>query len=418
MTKNINILSLFSGCGGLDIGFEGNFKCLSKCINIKIHPDWVNSKEDGWVNLKPTGFKTIFANDIRKDAKQAWVSYFSNYKKNANQIYILESIVNLVKQARKGKFNFPKNVDIILGGFPCQDFSIAGKRMGFSSDKNHDGNQRKSNSSTLESRGQLFFWMKEVISIVKPKIFIAENVKGLTTLNDSKKIIENEFASINNNSYLIIPARILHVANYGVPQNRERVIFYGFRKDALTKKAFKELSNLIPGSEYDPYPIPTHNYNIICNLQNELETFTTCQYILKDLLEPNETSDLSQQKFSKAKFNYDHQGNREINLNMIAPTIRSEHHGNIEFRRLSLIHGGKHLIELKNGLLERRLTVRECARIQTFPDNYEFINGKKSIDGGVSASSAYQLIGNAVPCVFAYNIAMRLKENWDKYFKN
>ena len=259
--------------------------------------------------------------------------------------------------------------------------------------------------------------MKEVISIVKPKMFIAENVKGLISLNDAKNIIENDFAAIGDGGYLIIPAQVLHVANYGVPQNRERIIFYGFRKDALTAKALKELSNLIPNSEYDPYPLPTHNYNLTNSISSSLNPFVTCQDILLDLLEPDKSSDLSQQKYSKVKYFKGCQGNIEINLNSIAPTIRSEHHGNIEYRRLNLKHGGKHFAELNLGLKERRLSVRECARIQTFPNDYIFVNGIKGKVNGVSASGAYKLIGNAVPCVFAYNLAMRLKENWDKYFK-
>ena len=99
-----------------------------------------------------------------------------------------------------------------------------------------------------------------------------------------------------------------------------------------------------------------------------------------------------------------------------APTIRSEHHGNIEYRRLSEEHGGTHTEELNAGLKERRLTIRECARIQTFPDDYNFvipaIGGEKS----VSASEAYKIIGNAVPPLLAYNIAKRIEENWELYF--
>lgn len=110
------------------------------------------------------------------------------------------------------------------------------------------------------------------------------------------------------------------------------------------------------------------------------------------------------------------QGQQEVRLDGLAPTIRSEHHGNIEFRRLSKEHGGRHKSELKKGLRERRLSVRECARIQTFPDEYQFIlpamNGNKSVSG----SEAYKIIGNAVPPLLGYHIAKRLEENWDLYF--
>lgn len=111
------------------------------------------------------------------------------------------------------------------------------------------------------------------------------------------------------------------------------------------------------------------------------------------------------------------QGQNEIGLDKIAPTIRSEHHGNIEYRRLSKEHGGKHEDELLAGLKERRLTVRECARIQTFPDDYGFVIPSAGGENGVSASESYKLIGNAVPPLLGFHIAMRLKENWDLYFK-
>ena len=93
----MRVLSLFSGCGGMDIGFEGNFICLKKSINTRLHPDWVIEEHGKWVRVKPTGFETVFANDIRPDAKAAWVSYFQKYNANANDIYHIESIVDLVK---------------------------------------------------------------------------------------------------------------------------------------------------------------------------------------------------------------------------------------------------------------------------------------------------------------------------------
>ena len=96
----MDLLSLFSGCGGMDIGFEGSFTCLKKSINTALHPDWVANVNGDWVTVAPTRFDTVFANDIRPDAKAAWVSYFSNRRDNANELYHLESIVDLVKRAK------------------------------------------------------------------------------------------------------------------------------------------------------------------------------------------------------------------------------------------------------------------------------------------------------------------------------
>ena len=132
-----------------------------------------------WVRVAPTIFDTVFANDIRPDAKAAWVSYFGQRKDNANDIYHLDSIVDLVKRARAGEKVFPDDIDIVTGGFPCQDFSVAGKRLGFNSQKSHLGVALTGDEPSVESRGQLYMWMREVISLTSPKLFIAENVKGL-----------------------------------------------------------------------------------------------------------------------------------------------------------------------------------------------------------------------------------------------
>lgn len=413
MNKQKRVLSLFSGCGGMDIGFEGGFRCLKRSINTDIHPKWVAEDHGDWVLLAKTGFKTVFANDIRPDAKAAWVSYFSSIYENANDIYHIASIVDLVKMAKNGEKVFPDNIDIVTGGFPCQDFSIAGKRKGFKSDKSHNGKKLEIDEPTIESRGQLYMWMKEVVSLVQPSIFIAENVKGLTTLDDVKEVIEHDFADAADGGYIVVPARVLHAANYGVPQSRERIIFYGFKRQALNNNALNALLGHIKDKEYDPYPLPTHAFNV---QGNQLYPFVNCQEALIGLQEPDSSSDIAQTKYSKAKYLPHGQGNIEIKLDSISPTIRSEHHGNIEFRRLSLENGGKHSDELQNGLKERRLTIRECARFQTFPDDYQFILTKTPQNNAVSASNAYKIIGNAVPCVLGYNIAMRLAENWDMYF--
>lgn len=408
------VLSLFSGCGGMDIGFEGGFRCLKNSINSTLHPDWIEQDYGNWVKVKETGFQTVFANDIRPDAKSAWVSYFSKKYDNANELFHLNSIVDLVKDAKDGTSIFPNNIDIVTGGFPCQDFSVAGKRKGFQSDKSHNGKKIEINEPTVENRGQLYIWMKEVISLVQPSVFIAENVKGLISLNDTKEIIEHDFANAADGGYLVIPARVLHAANYGVPQSRERIIFYGFKRNTLRGDALDSLLNLSENTDYDPYPVPTHSFTLN---DEQLSPFVTCKEALQDLDEPECSKDISQTKYSKAKYLPKGQGNIEIKLDSISPTIRSEHHGNIEFRRLSIENGGTHQEELAQGLQQRRLTIRECARLQTFPDDYQFILSKTEQNKAVSASQAYKIIGNAVPCVLSYNIAMRLSENWDKYFK-
>lgn len=415
--KTFRVLSLFSGCGGIDLGFEGGFTILRKSLNSQVHPDWKYSDIDkNWVKLAPTKFSTIFANDILPSAKSTWTNYFSNHNISSSSFY-LDSIVDLVKLHKDNKMHiFPQNIDVVTGGFPCQDFSIAGKREGLNSTKSHLGNKMQSAEPSIESRGQLYMWMREVISITQPKVFVAENVKGLANLNNAKEIIEHDFSTVCDGGYLVIPARVLHAANYGVPQNRERIIFFGFRKKALTPTALYELSQATIVPDYDPYPCPTHSFTVT---GDHLSPFVTVADAFTDLREPNESFDLSQQKYSKARYMGKHcQGQTEVSLDSIGPTIRSEHHGNIEYRRLSLEHGGIHYQELASGLPERRLSIRECARIQTFPDDYQFIlpaiNGNKA----VSASDAYKLIGNAVPPLLAFNIAKRLEKNWDKYFNN
>jgi len=157
------------------------------------------------------------------------------------------------------------------------------------------------------------------------------------------------------------------------------------------------------------------------SLEKELNQHVDLKELFKYLKEPEESSDLSQRLYSKAKFMGRHcQGQIEIKPGGISPTIRAEHHGNIEFRRLSIENGGILIDELSKGLKERRLTPRECALIQTFPPDYEFVIENKNGRKGsylVSPSKAYKVIGNAVPPLLAYNLAKRLEDVWDLYFK-
>lgn len=409
----LRVLSLFSGCGGMDLGFEGHFIANRK--SFAADDERIERViNDDWLLLRPTRFRTVFANDILPEACVAWNAYMRRFGYSP-EIYHCQSVVELVKAQQTGADIFPRDIDVVTGGFPCQDFSVAGKRQGFDSLKDDKGQFRTADKPSEETRGKLYYWMKQVIDITRPKIFVAENVKGLVNLGNVKDIIQKDFASADGNGYIVLPPKVLHAGNYGVPETRERVIFIGVRRDALRPEAIKALESEVIPVEYDPYPIPTHAGNI---KDESLLPAVTTRDVLKDLKEPMETADESQCYYSGAKYLHNgSQGQTEINLDGMGPTIRSEHHGNIEFRRLSAEHGGKQAEELAEGLKERRLTPRECALIQTFPPDYPFVikpEGKRSFF--LSPSAAYKVIGNAVPPVLAFHLATRLEQLWPKYF--
>lgn len=417
MKKNeqINVLSLFSGCGGMDLGLEGGFLVHEKSINQKTNPDFIEAPVEGnFVRLKSSRFQTVFANDILEDAATAWRHHFKQ-RGDAHHLFHLGSIVDLVKQHRSGENVFPEQVDVVTGGFPCQDFSLAGKRRGFNSHKDHQGKRIESVGANKETRGQLYIWMKEVIEITKPKIFIAENVKGLVNLEDVKEIIQDDFSRADQNGYIVLPPKVLHAADYGVPQSRERVIFIGIKKSALNQAALAALSQEEIPEMYNPYPKPSHAFS---NRRKDLINPQNLKNIFSHLQEPEQSQDYAQKYYSKAKYMGSHcQGQIEINLKGIAPTIRAEHHGNIEFRRLSPDHGGIMKDEWKKGWKERRLTPRECALIQTFPPDYEFVIPKNNSSRFLlSPSGAYKLIGNAVPPLLAFHIGQRIESLWNLYF--
>lgn len=357
----MRIVSLFTGVGGLDFGLEGGFEYLGK-------------------RYESNGLKTVFACDIKPSAKKVFDAY--QKKRLRHTTLTLASIVDLVKEHQNGKRTFPE-ADIVIGGFPCQDFSHCGKRGGFKSHKNHL-NQIIADIPTEETRGMLYFWMMRTIQEIRPKLFIAENVKGLLT----KKVsgftaidrIRSDFGAMRAPRYKV-DYKMVNAKDYGVPQNRERTIIVGVREDVAEEFCISDPKMLIP--------MPDIGFGI------------TCGMALADLEEPSQTMDLSQKAFSKAAYITNGQGQTEIPLEDVGPTIRSEHHGNIEFRRLAWAHGGKHSSELDAGLPERRLTVRECARLQSFPDDMEFLPH-------VSASEAYKLIGNAVPPVMGHAIGRQV----------
>lgn len=207
--SSFSVISLFSGCGGMDLGFKGGFDFLGR-------------------KYKEHKFNIVFANDIFKHACDSYSEFFGHDAINADIKELLDSI-DTMPLDEKWK-HFPQNVDVVVGGFPCQDFSVAGKRKGLDAE-----------------RGQLYQQMKRVIGLSNPKIFVAENVKGLTNMGDVLEIIKNDFANAGLHGYKIFND-LLHAANYGVPQTRERVFIVGIRND-LDASAFLFHTRPIPQTE-------------------------------------------------------------------------------------------------------------------------------------------------------------------------
>ncbi|MBI9070133.1 MAG: DNA cytosine methyltransferase [Melioribacteraceae bacterium] len=313
------VVSLFSGCGGMDLGFQGDFTYLGK-------------------NYPARNFEIVFANDIMGAACK---TYKENFKHTPH--------IGDIKEYLDFNGIIP-DCDVVIGGFPCQDFSLAGKRNGLNSE-----------------RGRLYEQMKRVIALKRPKIFIAENVKGLS-IGDALETIKRDFSNIEPKYEITHFLKM--AADFGVPQTRERIFIVGTRK------------------EYDiSFVPPTETHSADGNEDREL--WISSKQAIGDL-ESLENDVPNHSQYSKARNYGSHlQGNKPIKADYPSPTIRAEHHGNIEFHYC----------------LDRRLTVRECARIQSFPDNFVFHS---------SASKNYVVIGNAVPPVLGWNIAKSVEDYLDK----
>lgn len=297
---NFTVISLFSGCGGMDLGFKGGFTSLGR--HYAKHP-----------------FNIVWANELNEVACR---TYRKNIGKHIHQGDIWKMLDELPKQA-----------DIVIGGFPCQDISVNGKGAGVAG-----------------KRSGLYRAMVEAIARAKPKIFVAENVKGLLMKHHSGALLQvlTDFKDLGYN----VGYQLYHAADYGVAQTRERVMIVG----------------TLPGVKPFKAPAPA------CELKDHI----TAREALHDLSVLPENESINH-VWSKAKRSPE-QGDRRLRADRPGYTIRAECHGNIQWHYEQ----------------PRRISMREAARIQSFPDDFIFDSKLRETE---------RQVGNAVPPVLAWHIA-------------
>ena len=303
----ISVVSMFSGIGGLDIGFEGNFVFKSK-------------------KYKSQGFKIMAA-----------------YEKDANSVetFRLNHAVNILEHELT--IDSPKTIpkaDLLIGGFPCQDFSSCGPKRGLSS-----------------ARGQLYKVMTEYMRLHKPYVVCAENVPNLARMQKGE-VIKTITRDFEKEGYKV-DVWNLYAPDFGIPQNRRRLFFICTRED-------------VPGMPQQPIPTNSGNYNSIKWAIEDLEK------IIDESI-PNQSQYFRASKAKKGNG----QGDERSIADKPAYTVRANAKSRVQFHYS----------------LDRRLTVRECARIQTFPDNFIFPH---------SATTSIMQIGNAVPPILAHKVAQAI----------
>jgi DNA (cytosine-5)-methyltransferase 1 len=294
----ITIVSLFSGCGGMDLGFIGGFDFLG-------------------TPYKKTRFDIAWANEINPEACKT-------YRANICGRLIEGDIYDAMDA-------LPQHADVVIGGFPCQDISINGKMLGVKG-----------------KRSGLYTAIVEAVRRIGPDVFVAENVGGLL-LKPNAASLEKILDDFNGLGYSVHYQPYL-ASQYGVPQTRERVFFVG-TKSGMPK--------FVP-------PEPTLGKPI------------TAKQAIGDLEPLGEDTEFSH-IWSLANVSGE-QGNRRLIADRPGYTIRAECHGNIQFHYS----------------LPRRISMREAARIQSFPDTFQFQSKLRETE---------RQIGNAVPPVLAWHIA-------------
>lgn len=326
----MKVISLFSGCGGLDLGFE------------------------------KAGFEIPIANEFDKNI---WDTFKINHPKTK----LIEGDIRNIKED-----DFPSEVDGIIGGPPCQSWSEAGSLKGIDDD-----------------RGKLFYDYIRILKNKQPKFFLAENVSGMLANRHSeavKKILEM-FKECGYD----VTLTLVNAKDYGVAQERKRVFYIGFRKDLNVKFNFPKGSTdaedkkitlkdiiwdlkdtAIPAGEKNQ-----HNPKAINNHEYFIGSYSPI------FMSRNRVKNWDEQAFTVQA------SGRQCQLHPQAPKMIKVDKNDCRF------------VEGKENLY-RRMTIREVARVQGFPDSFKFIYNNTDV--------AYRMIGNAVPVNLAYEVATAIKK--------
>lgn len=290
------------------------------------------------LGLMQAGHQIVWANDFDSDC-------VDTYKKNIGEHIVLGKIEDIASQ------DIPDG-DVVVGGFPCQGFSQA-NRLRFEEDE----------------RNHLYLEFLRVIRDKQPKWFLAENVRGILSLSGGKAIkkIEKDFESAGYR----VQKQVFNTANYGVPQSRWRVIIAGTRKDLEDYQSYI-------------YPEPTHSKES----EDGLKQWVSIGMALEGIPDPEEPHELLNHICSKYKVtNRNFTGHRTTDPDKPSPTILAR--GNGKGGVCAIQHPRNH----------RRMSIREQAIVQTFPNDFEF-HGK--------LNSCYRQVGNAVPVKFAKHLGRML----------
>jgi DNA (cytosine-5)-methyltransferase 1 len=306
---NHTVLSYFCGCGGLDLGFTGGFEYRGQTYQAQ-------------------PFDFLGAYDNNPQCIESYNKYFKHKATVADLSHLDPTTV--------------PSADVLLGGFPCQDFSSCGPLRGLSSE-----------------RGKLYQVMLRYMNVHKPMVVVGENVLNLERMQDGA-VIDKIVSDLTDSGYRVEIWKMF-APDYGVPQRRTRLIFMCVRND-------------LPGFPIKPKAEYENNYHSI-------------EWAIGDLVNITDETIPNQSQYFRASCakRGNGQGDEVNDRDKPAYTIRANPKSRVQFHYS----------------LNRRLTVRECARIQTFPDNYYF---KHSMTTSISQ------IGNAVPPILAHQIAQSVAD--------